>query len=432
MRAVVRASLLGLAAAVAACGVQYDPKTASFYQGKRGGLVMTPNGPVFHESADVPERVVFRDPEEAWRAPIGFILPKSGKFTQTSTPITIASQGIVIVLRSSDTLMPSWGGEILLRVDVHATAAPGTTRDGERVAIIVDDASEAVGAVLEAAVARLGARDQLTIVDARGARTLVPPIPATHRSLALAAAAHRLSRDATRDLPGALAVARKTLGTTGTRRVLILSKVAKAPSIDGVATTVVDPSREDAAEAVQAFLPPVGPVTFRDLTLTFDSVPAPSRVLESSGGENIWTLDGSDLRLGDVRAGDARSEILRVTVPAWIPGKKLTLHMTGHAIDASTGKSRWLNADVHGMYEDDIEQIAESRAGDVIAYASALATLHRLHAAFVGEGVNRVGGLLPLARAQAQSLSLLARDFPDRGFAEDAAILQAILDVAGP
>lgn len=428
-----RLSTLLLAVVTAGCGVQYDAKTATFYQGKRGGLVMTPSGAVFHDADDVPQRVVFRDPDEPWRPAIGFILPKSGKFTKTSSPITIATNGLVVVLRSSDTLMPSWGGEILLRIDVHSPAAAGTTRDGERIAIVVDDTSEAVAGLIDVALSRLGAKDQLAIVDARGARTLVPPVPATHRSLALAAAAQRLPPlGPPRDLPGALAVARKTLGTSGVRRILVLSKTAKVSAEGGVLAAVVDPSRDDAAETIRAFVPPVGPVTFKDLTLAFDSVPAPARVLESTGGEPIWTLEGSDLRLGDVRAGDARSEMLRVTVPPWIPHKPFTLHLTGAAIEATSGKMKWFSADVNGLYEDDLEKIAESRHGDVIAYASALATLHRLHAAFVGDGVDRVGGLLPLARMQAQSLALLARDFPDRGFAEDAAILQSILGAAGP
>jgi len=420
-----------LAVVTAGCGVQYDAKTATFYQGKRGGMVMTPSGAVFHDADDVPQRVVFRDPEEPWRPAIGFILPKSGKFTKTSTPITIATNGLVLVIRSSDTLVPSWGGEILLRVDVHSPATPGSTREGERIAIVIDDTSENVASLLDVALSRLGARDQLTVVDTRGARVLVPPVPATHRSLALAAATQFLPPvGPARDLTGALTAARKTLGTQGTRRILVLSRgKAKLSSSDGVLMSVVDPTRDDAAETIRTFIPPVGPVTFRDLTLAFDSVPAPSRVLEGTGGEAIWTLEGSDLRLGDVRAGDARSEMLRITVPPWIPHKPYTLHVTGAATDATTNKLRWFSADVNGLYDDDLEHIAESRHGDVIAYASALATLHRLHAAFVGDGVSRVGGLLPLAKMQAQSLALLARDFPDRGFAEDAAILQSILGV---
>lgn len=427
MQTVVRSLTLLAAAMAVACGVQYDPKTATFYQGKHGGMVMTPNGPVFHESADVPERVIFRDPAEPWRPAIGFILPKSGRFTLTSTPTTIASNGIVIVLRSSDTRVPSWGGEILVRVDIHATAAPGTLRDGEKVAILVDDDDDASQELLGTALGQLSGRDQIAIIDTRGPRTLVPSMPATHRSLALATAAHRLLVPRPiRDLGGAIAIARKS----GAKRVLLISKENKPLVIEGATATTVDPRTEGAAAAIRTFLPVAGPVSFRDFLIAFDGVPAPARVLEASGGEAIWTLEGSDLRFGDLRAGDARSEVLRVTVPPWIPGKPFTLHVTASATDATTGKQRWFPADLHGVFDDDIERIAESRHGDVIAYASALATMHRLHAAFVGDGVDRAGGLLPLAKMQAKSLALLARDFPDRGFTEDAAVLQALLGAA--
>jgi hypothetical protein len=429
----VRALVLALVASSIACGVHYDPKSATFYQGKPGGMVMTPQGPVFRESEDIPERVVFRDPDEPWRPPIGFILPKSGKFTHTSTATTIASSGIVIVLRPSDTRVPAWGGEILVRLDIHATAADGTTRAGEKIAIVLDDDSEAASTLLETAVAQLGARDQIAIIDARGPRTLVPPMPATHRSLALATAMHRLiAPRPKRDLAGALALAKTSLAGTGTRKLLIVSQQSQTVAFDGIASSTIDPRREDAPTAVRTFLPAVGPVTFKDLVIAFDGVPSPARVLEASGGEAIWTLEGSDLRLGDVRAGDARSEILRVTIPPWIPSKSFKLNVTGRAMDANSGKQRWLTAELHSVYDNDIERIAESRHGDVIAYASALATMHRLHAAFVGDGVERAGGLLPLARVQAKSLAALARDFPDRGFAEDAAVLQALLAAASP
>lgn len=424
MRTAVRGLALLTATSVVACGVQYDPKTATFYQGKPGGMVMTPNGPVFRESSDVPERVIFRDPAEPWRPAIGFILPKSGKFTLTSTPITIASNGIVIVLRASDTRMPAWGGEILVRVDIHATAPAGTLRDGEKIAILVDEEDEGL---VDVALGQLSSRDQIAIIDTRGPRTLVPAMPASHRSLALAAAAERLAIPRPkRDLAGAILLARKT----GASKILLISHDSKPLAIDGVATATADPKREDAAAAIRAFLPAAGPVTFKDFLLAFDSVPAPARVIEASGGEAIWTLEGSDLRFGDLRAGDARSEILRVSIPPWIPGKAFTLHVTGSATDAASGKQRWFPADLHGVFDNDIERIAESRHGDVIAYASALATMHRLHAAFVGDGVDRVGGLLPLAKMQAKSLGALAKDFPDRGFTEDAAVLQSLLNAS--
>ncbi len=435
---------------LACAGVQYDPKTATFYEGeKKGGVVLTPQGAVFRDNDDVPEPVVFRDAEEEWRAPIGFILPKSGKFTKTSTATTLATQGLAIVLRPSDTRVPSWGGEILLRVDVHATAAPGTTRAGESVVLVVDGEGEEVDALVEIAVAQLGARDRLTVLDARGPRVLVPTMPATHRSLALAATGQRVARPlAVRDVAGAMTMALAAHGKTGARRTLVISREAKVAATTAVTTAVtagmaahaakgasmavVDPKDPGAPAATQAFLPPAGPVTFRDLSISFAGSPSPSRVLEATSGDNQWTLDGSDLSLGDVRAGESRSEVLRITVPAWVPGTRFELRVEARAVDAASGKLRWLPADLYATYDNDLERIAESRHGDVIAYASALATLHRLHAAFVGAGITQQGGLWSLAKMQAQSLAMLARDFPDRGFAEDAAVLQALLDAAKP
>jgi len=282
-------------------------------------------------------------------------------------------------------------------------------------------------------VAQLGARDQIAIVDTQGARVLVPTMPATHRSLALATALHRLNAPRPkRDFAGALAVAKTSLAGAGTRKLLVISQQLQTVAMEGITGLTIDPKKEDASGAVRAFLPSVGPITFKDLVIAIDGVPSPARIIEASGGEAIWTLEGSDLRLGDVRAGDARSEILRVSIPPWIPSKNFKLNVTAHALDASSGKTRWLTAEMHSVYDNDLERIAESRHGDVIAYASALATMHRLHAAFVGDGVDRAGGLLPLAKVQAKSLAALARDFPDRGFAEDAAVLNALLAAASP
>lgn len=432
----VAAALLAtlVAGTVACASTHFDNKTGllSVTPGAHGGLVMTPNGVEFHDSNDIPKRVVFHDVDEPWRAPIGFILPKSGHFTETSTPTTIASQGIAIVLRPSDTRVPSWGGEILLRVDVHATAAPGTTREGEHVAIIVDGDDDETRAVLGAALGQLGARDVVCVIDTHGAKEVVPPVPATHRALVLAATAQRTPGSAKRDLAGAVARAASAVGTKGTRKILMLSPALQASALPGITFERVDPHEPNAAATVQTFLPPAGAITFRDVSITFDGSPSPSRVLESTSGDPLWTLDGSELDFGDLHGGEARSDVLRVTVPAWVTKTRFDLHVTVRATDAATGKLRQFSADLHAVYDDDLERIAESRHGDVIAYASALATLHRLHAAFVGDAVKAHGGLVALAQMQAQSLALLARDFPDRGFAEDAVVLQTILGAASP
>ena len=63
----------------------------------------------------------------------------------------------------------------------------------------------------------------------------------------------------------------------------------------------------------------------------------------------------------------------------------------------------------------------------MIAYSSALATLKRLDAAFVGPGIDRAGGLYKIARLHAASMTLLARDTQDPAVVEQAALLNALL-----
>jgi hypothetical protein len=77
-------------------------------------------------------------------------------------------------------------------------------------------------------------------------------------------------------------------------------------------------------------------------------------------------------------------------------------------------------------------RIAASRHGDVIVYASALATMSRLDEAFVGPGVERAGGLRAMAEMHAQSMTLLARDMHDPQITEQAEILSALLKAEGP
>jgi len=91
------------------------------------------------------------------------------------------------------------------------------------------------------------------------------------------------------------------------------------------------------------------------------------------------------------------------------------------------GELRTMGADLHCIYDDDIARLAESRHGDVIAYASALATLARLDAAFIGGSGPRAGDLRATARMHARSLALLARDMRDPAAAEQAAMLDALL-----
>ncbi len=129
-----------------------------------------------------------------------------------------------------------------------------------------------------------------------------------------------------------------------------------------------------------------------------------------------------------MRAGDERTEVLRVTVPAWTPGETYRLHVAARFGDVGRdGELRTMEADLPCVYDNDIERLAASRHGDVIAYASALATLARLDAAFTG-GTREGADLRPVARMHVRSLALLAQDMKDPAAADQAALLEALLD----
>jgi hypothetical protein len=185
-------------------------------------------------------------------------------------------------------------------------------------------------------------------------------------------------------------------------------------------------------DAVRAAIPTAGVTTFRSVHLTFQGTPAPSHVIEASGGEARWRLDAGEVVLGNVRAGEARTEMLRVTVPAWVPNEEFRFTVTAHVDDLSWGGPREFAAEVPCVYDDDIERIAKSRHGDVIAYASAMATLRRLDRAFVGEDVTRAGGLRQVAELHARSMQLLARDTRDFATQEQADMLVALLSATKP
>jgi hypothetical protein len=443
MRRALAGVLLLLACACSRPFLARDGTLIFQEKGAHGASVLTANGLEFHDVTDIPRRVVVRDPYEPWRAPIGFLIPANGRFTKTSSPTLVATSGLAIVLRPSDTRVPSWGGEMLVRVDVLAPAAPGTARWGEDVAIVLDGRGEDTLALAAAALSRLGGRDRVVVTDAAGARVVVPPMPASNRSLILAAIERRLATpaDARPDPARAVAKALAVISRGTLRRVLVLSEAgtdARDEAVKGLGEEMVPLSvvatndrggdLDTRRGYIDAFVPASGDAAFRDVVLGFEGTPAPSHVLEASGGDARWQLEGGDLALGDVRAGDERTEVVRVTIPAWTAGESFTLHVAVRFDDvARKGEHRTMNVDLPCTYDNDVERLAGSRHGDVIAYASALATLARLDATFLGGG-RTPGDLRPIARMHAKSLGLLARDMHDSAAAAQAALLEALLD----
>ncbi len=441
-----RRFVLVLAALASACArpvVARDGTVVFQEHGAGSAAVLTANGLEIRDTRDMPSPIIRRDPNEPWRAPLGFILPRDGRFTQTSQPTVLATTGLSVVLRPSDTRVPAWGGEVLVRVDVIAPAAEGTARWGENVALVVDGVGPDTLALVDAALGQLAGRDRVTVIDARGPSVMVPLMPASNRSLALAAVEKRLRDKAPRGRTAkALELAAEAVKSEVTQRVVLLSdgavrdegvdalaRLAQGGVQTGIVATRGVGDLDERIARVRELVPSAGETTFRNVRLTFQGTPAPSHVLEASGGHVLWRLDAGDILLGDVRAGEARTEVLRVSVPAWNAGERFHFTVTAEVDDLAWGGPRAFAAEVPCTYDDDIERIAKSRHGDVITYASALATLKRLDQAFVGDGVARAGSLHRLATLHAESMKLLARDSKDHAVREQADMLSALLSV---
>ena len=461
-------SLLVVASAVgcSAPTLTRDGQLAFTPGGARGASVITANGVEFLDRTDIPDPVVRRSVNQPWRPATGFLLPADGIWRETSTPKAIQGPGLAVALRSSDRLVPSWGGEVLLRMDaiVPAEAFPGASvRDPARLAIVIDGHTPNTAPLIAVAIENLGGRDRVTLIDSGRARTVVPMLPGTHRTL-LSGAVDRVvapsrAKPPRRDLAAALALARAALGATGSRSVLVVSdgigvaegrgrveREARALEAAGARIVAVgapdrlDPSAlaalqgeahaggsfQDREDAVAAVIPPPGDVVLHDVVLTISSVPAPARVVELSGGTTELSLDVDRLFLGDLYAGEARTEVARVALPVWVAGEPLELTVTTEYRD-DAGNEHRAHTSIKCRYSNDVEAIAGSRHGDVIAYASALAMVRRLNRAFAGSRIDRLGGLRPVVAMQASSLHVLARTQHDPALSAQAEVLTTLL-----
>ena len=188
-------------------------------------------------------------------------------------------------------------------------------------------------------------------------------------------------------------------------------------------------SLDDRKELVDRALPPPGDVVLDDVRLSTSSVPAPARMIEVSGGDTALGLYSDHLMLGQVYAGEARTEVARVALPPWVPGEPLELTVTARYLDVKSGRQESAHATIRCRYSDNVEEIAKARHGDVIAYASALAMVRRLHRAFLGSEIDRPGALRRLATMQAATLADLARVHHDRALSTQAEMLTTLLGV---
>jgi len=486
LRAVAQASApLALALGLSACAKPYLAKDGQLVftpsGGRRGASVLTANGVEFLDSADIPKPNVRRSPYEPWVPATGFLLPADGVWRETSRPVAIKGPGLGVVLRSSDTLIPSWGGEILVRLDVLAPsdafpAAKASVREPRRIALVVDGYTNDTIQHARTILDNLGANDRLVIIESQGARIVVPPLPGSDHTLLDGAIDRVVARPSnagkrvSRDLSGALVQARKFITGYSSASAPTSAKLQVIVLTDGVGvaqdqlrltsevswlrqhavrvsalgvTNALRPehltpfgdegfvysSPEKRNELLDKLVPPPGDVVLEDVELTFSSVPAPIRVLEVSGGLASLSLDHDRLLLGDLYAGEARTEVARIAMPVWVPGEPIEVTMTARYRDAQTGEWHTATSTFFGRYEDDVERIARARHGDVIAYASALSMVRRLGRIFQGRQTDRLGGLRPVVTLQADSLARLSRETGDAALGIQADVLRALLGV---
>jgi hypothetical protein len=454
-------------ASVCACAppaLTRDGQLVFSERARSGAAVLTANGIEIVDRNHLPPAIVRSSAFEPWRPPTGFLLPGDGVFRQTSTAHPIDARGMAVVVRTSDVLVPAWGGEVLIRLDaivpVRAhTAQQSSVRAPVRLAIVLDDDGGSSLARAEEVVDALGAHDRIAVIDsARGARRALPLVPGSHRSLIegsieRALAQRRLGRRP-RDLAAALALAQSSLGTGRQPPIVLvltdgrgvraqrarLTDQLRRLSEGKIRVIAIGAGAERDRHLLETFsgevlgergieslLDPPGDTVLSDVTISFSSAPAPARLIESSSGELAMALEEDTLDLGDLYVGEARTEVVRLAVPAWTPGESYDLRVAVTHRDAA-GRRWRARRTIPMVYSDDIVQLAEQRHGDVIAYASALAMVRRLERVFLGRRAAELGGLRPIVRAQADSMALLARERGDRSLARQAEVLGTLLD----
>jgi hypothetical protein len=477
-------TLLGLAlAALAASGCSPPSLTRDgqlvFSERGRGAAVLTADGLEIIDPGTVVTPRVRKSAYDPWTPPLGFLLPPDGVLRRTSKPTILQGRGLAVVVRASDRLAPTWGGELLVRVDVIVPSeafpeAKLTVRRPCLLAVILDDDGMGSLPLVDAALSRLGERDRVTLIEAsRAGRLIVPPVPGTHRTLLSGATERVLASRASRPrerraLADALLLAERTLALRRPldARVLLVTdglgvaadvgrvarqvralrrmgaRVVVAASSDRVERSLLgalgDAVADDAivgledaerALGVLRALPPPGAPVLTDVELAFSSAPAPARIVEASGGRAALTLEEDYLALGTLRAGEARTEVVRLALPVWTPGEPYRLTIEARYRDRATGSRLLARGRVRLMYDEDLAKLAQERHGDVIADASALAMVRRLERAMVRD--DQLGSLEALVHRQASSLSVLAERTGDSALGRQAEALATLADALG-
>jgi hypothetical protein len=401
----------------------------------RGSAVLiTAGGVEYTDRSDIQTPQVRTSPYDAYQPPRGFLLPHEGRFRHTAGPVRFEDSALSVVLRSGEALAPSWGGEMLLRFEV--TAKGGEEHAPLRFVVVLDGPEEALDKLGCQAITGLLASDRVTVFDSRGARKLLPTLPATQRPLLVGAIERRRALTGGRDLAATLAAAGQLLadsaGEPALAKVLVLTGGDRLDSASVQVKSAVAALEAAGAQVLvagpsdQLNFPEASPAA-RELSVSFASSPAPARLLDSSGGKRAALLDADWLFLGHLSAGQGRSEIVRVTLPPFLNGEKYRLAVRVHYTDPASGEEHSLSGQLDLRYSDDPDEIASYRAADVIGYGSALSLVGKIERAFLGTASASSPGMRNLLDFQERSLLLLGSERGDGALHEQAQVLRSLV-----
>ncbi len=420
-----------------------------------------------------PERHVSRSAFDNWQPPPMGVLPPDGYLRHSSTAVVVPAGGLGITLRASDTIVPSWGGDFYVRVDLTA-GQPGERPPARDIAIVIDPtdrASLARSRRLAAAIFEtLRPGDRATVISTAGGQVLVPLVPYAGAPLLI----ERTSRIERGDqdpsfasLAAALEQAVTLLGPTREsdarmRRVIVMSgsralidaetrdwiRAATDGHIDvslvpftrgaaerferlGLMTQAMSlpvPDNDDAHEratVTELSALPELPVVGEDVVFSIDSLPGPTHLIETAGAQSVWTPEGGQVPLGTVHAGEDRTFVLRGMVPAWRAGMdyELAVHVRWHDERGDHHTRTVFRAQFSGSPVE----YAESRHGDVLQYVSLLNTLSNVQAALTRDDSATFQSLRQPAMMQSRSLVLWAVEHHDEIMGEQATLLETLL-----
>ena len=418
-----------------------------------------------------PERHVAHSAFDDWQPPPLGVLPPDGILRNSSTPVAMQAGALALLLRASDSLVPSWGGDFYLRIDLRAGLS--NEHPPARDIAIVIDPSDRDSLVREKRLAAslfetLRPGDRGTIITTAAGQTLVPLVPFAGVPL-LIERTRRIERaDAnTISLADALEQAVTLLGAgrqedARMRRLIVLSgnrALIDAESRDWInaateghievslvpftrsaserferlqlttqAMALPVPENDDAHEhetITELSALPDMPVLAQNVLVSIDSLPGPTHLIEAAGAQAVWTPEGGEVPLGDVRAGEDRTFVLRGLVPSWRQGSPYEIAL----------RVRW--QDEHGAHHQSVsftaqysgspEEYAESRHGDVLQYVSLLNTLSTVQAALTRDDRVMFQTLQRPALIQSRSLMAYAAEHHDEIMGAQAALLETLL-----